>query len=568
MGLRGVPLQLVLLQILLRTAAAATIPLAKPGCEDRCGGVEIPYPFGTTTGCFLNDDFLITCNNSFNPPQPFLRKSKIPVTNITIDGRLHVMSTAGRDCYEGGKRVSVSRTRQFSLSDFSISNTENKFTVIGCDSYAYIRGYLGNQTYRTGCMSLCENIDYVQNGTCAGIGCCQVDIPKGLKRITFTPYSQSNHTNVSDFNPCTFAFIVEQSQFSFSSNYLLNISEKFPAVIDWTISGNGSCENASRTAPLSYACKENSECYDPDEGDSGYRCRCKTGYEGNPYLSNGCQDIDECNDSSLHNCEHICDNQEGSYTCQCRKGYHGDGRKDGDGCIPNQFSVVKVTLGVGISIVILLVSSSWLYLVLKKRRLIKLKEKFFQQNGGFLLQQQLSKRSGSSDATKIFTAEELKKATNNYADARIIGRGGYGTVYKGFLADNGPIAIKKSKIVDQSQIEQFVNEGGLFEILESDTVNDEDKDQLKEVAEVAKMCLRVRGEERPTMREVAMALDGLKVMPKHAWDNAELISEETKYLLCDTPDVNKYGDGSTSTATAGYDSIRDQIVAAAFDNGR
>ncbi|KAJ0086199.1 hypothetical protein Patl1_08215 [Pistacia atlantica] len=377
-------------------------PLAKPGCEDRCGGVEIPYPFGTTTGCFLNDDFLITCNNSFNPPQPFLRKSKIPVTNITIDGRLHVMSTAGRDCYEGGKRVSVNRTRQFSLSDFSISNTENKFTVIGCDSYAYIRGYLGNQTYRTGCMSLCENIDLCPK--------------RNLRRYRMLP-------------------------------------EKFPTVIDWTISGNGSCENASRTAPLSYACKENSECYDPDEGDSGYRCRCKTGYEGNPYLSNGCQDIDECNDSSLHNCEHICDNQEGSYTCQCRKGYHGDGRKDGDGCIPNQFSVVKVTLGVGISIVVLLLSSSWLYLVLKKRKLIKLKEK-------------------------------------------------------------------------------------------------------------------VRGEERPTMREVAMALDGLKVMPKHAWDNAELISEETKYLLCDTPDVNKYGDGSTSTATAGYDSIRDQIVAAAFDNGR
>lgn len=107
---------------------------------------------------------------------------------------------------------------------------------------------------------------------------------------------------------------------------------------------------------------------------------------------------------------------------------------------------------------VVLVGSSWLYLVLKKRNLIRLKEKFFQQNGGYLLQQQLSKRSGSSDTAKIFTAGELKIATNNYADDRIIGRGGYGTVFLGFLSDNKAVAIKKSRIVDQSQIEQFINE--------------------------------------------------------------------------------------------------------------
>ena len=102
--------------------------------------------------------------------------------------------------------------------------------------------------------------------------------------------------------------------------------------------------------------------------------------------------------------------------------------------------------------------SSWIYWGLKKRKLVKLREKFFQQNGGLLLQQKLSNHKGSVETSKIYSADEIKKATNNYDESRVIGQGGYGIVYKGILPDNKVIAIKKSKIGNQIQIEQFVNE--------------------------------------------------------------------------------------------------------------
>ena len=82
----------------------------------------------------------------------------------------------------------------------------------------------------------------------------------------------------------------------------------------------------------------------------------------------------------------------------------------------------------GISLIVVLVVSSWLYFLIKNRRLVKLKEQIFQQNGGLILQQLLSNKEGSRETTKIYTTKELNKATKNYDVSRIMGQGGYGTV--------------------------------------------------------------------------------------------------------------------------------------------
>ena len=97
---------------------------------------------------------------------------------------------------------------------------------------------------------------------------------------------------------------------------------------------------------------------------------------------------------------------------------------------------------------------------IKKRELGRNRAELFRKNGGLLLQQRFSTitSQGEDQSAKIFSAEELKAATDNYSESRILGRGGHGTVYKGSLPDQTIVAIKKSKVFDESQVEQSVNE--------------------------------------------------------------------------------------------------------------
>ncbi|KAM0005077.1 putative protein kinase RLK-Pelle-WAK family [Helianthus debilis subsp. tardiflorus] len=115
--------------------------------------------------------------------------------------------------------------------------------------------------------------------------------------------------------------------------------------------------------------------------------------------------------------------------------------------------------GVSISVgVLFLVATSYaLYKWIKRTRDLRQRKRFFKRNGGLLLKQQEA-NSSLVGKTILFTARELEKATDNFNENRILGRGGQGTVYKGMLVDGRIVAIKKSKVVDESQLEQFINE--------------------------------------------------------------------------------------------------------------
>ncbi|XP_026438798.1 wall-associated receptor kinase 2-like [Papaver somniferum] len=262
--------------------------IAKPGCRYLCGKVSIPYPFGIGPGCFIESGFEITCKNG-GPMKGFLN-----VTNISVlNGEMTVEAPIATSCSDSD----LDYNSNYYFAGFTISSTKNKLISIGCDSSAHIFGYpsIGLQ----GCSDCTKNED-VTDGSCNGMGCCETSIPAGL---TLTNVTAERHTrkDLSTNNPCSYAFIAEDSWFNFSSSYLQDFKNKgtgsVPLVLDWTI-GSGTCTEA--------ACGPNAVCKSGNNMAPGYRCDCKSGYAGNPYLDTTtgghCQEISNCNDNSALGC--------------------------------------------------------------------------------------------------------------------------------------------------------------------------------------------------------------------------------------------------------------------------
>ncbi|XP_054823373.1 wall-associated receptor kinase 2-like isoform X2 [Prosopis cineraria] len=613
------------LVLCILVAGAGNIAAREESCDHMCGNVSFPYPFGTRDGCFMNPKFLVTCNSS--SPEihiPYLAGFYQLTSNISLDaghGEIRLSLKATRKCEHKEGYLRAPLLLDEPNTPFLISNRKNKFTVVGCRTMASIKDTVENG-YEAGCLSRCQSVKYVTNGSCSGVGCCQITFPKALQNYTIS-IKLTEGDNIEDvraFNPCSYAFLAEDGSFNFSARDLGPWSDdekSFPVVFNWAI-GTEKCARA-KTNTSSYACGTNSHCHDSESG-IGYLCKCNDGFQGNPYLSHphphSCRDIDEC--KTQNPCSMRCHNNDGNCTCSCPPGYKGDGRIRGSGC---KLPIVEISLGItiGLLFVFMLVSAfCWVH---KKRAIKKVRRKYFEQNGGIILQQFLQQQ-GHQERTKIFTEAELKSATNNFdedngtlldhinplkngfsiswetrlqvaaetaeavsylhssASIPIIHRdikstnilldhnlrakvSDFGasklvpldethitTVVQGTLGYldpeylfigqlneksdvysfgvvliellTGKKAIEFSKPEQENLAMHFVSsmkEDRLWEILDKRVLDQKNEKELKEVALLARRCIKVKGKERPSMKEVAKELEGLISMENHPLEN-------------------------------------------------
>ncbi|XP_034893001.1 wall-associated receptor kinase-like 8 [Populus alba] len=448
---------LMMLVLVAAVTGATANPDVRDGCQERCGDVIVPYPFGIgEQRCAMNANFFLNCTST----DELWLEEGIPARNISLlNGTVTVSISIMFFCYDksGSLQMEILMSSIKLGPTYTFSDSRNVFTAVGCDTTSMVTNEEG--TSGVGCLSLCTgNVTMSKENPCLGSGCCQTSIPKGLKSLNITIQSRRNLKDVSKFNPCSFAFLEDKdsldlSDWPLSRTPKLEDLDTSNVVIEW-VAQNETCEEAQANKS-SYACGINTNCYYSDNGQ-GYRCACKKGFGGNPYLEQGCQDIDECKDPKKYTCHGKCHNTIGDYECKCPLGMSGDGKRGcgGFGIITIIISVVGGVVGV----LLLLIGGWWLYKIIEKRKSIELKQKFFRQNGGLLLQQQLSSSDQGISKTKVFRSEELETATDGFNVNRILGQGGQGTVYKGMLADGLIVAVKRSTMVSEENLEGFINE--------------------------------------------------------------------------------------------------------------
>ncbi|XP_038683145.1 wall-associated receptor kinase 3-like [Tripterygium wilfordii] len=275
---------LLMWQIGVTAQAPQSPPMANPGCPAKCGNITIPFPFGIGAGCSFSNWFDIDCNNNH---KPFLRSSGLEVLSISAqESSMRVNHPIFSTC-----QVNTTTFASVELGDpFAFNTTVNRFTGVGCNNLISMSSYW-DESIVAGCVSMCENYEYpLSTSSCLGVNCCQTGIPQLLKAFNVTLSTMSNN---SKRGACRYAFLVDQQSIDSSTSNILEIVHNMthvPVVLDWGITSNFP-PGINETIP-SYN-NSNAKCTNTLSKQiptlTLVQCRCNDGYQGNPYLHEGCQ---------------------------------------------------------------------------------------------------------------------------------------------------------------------------------------------------------------------------------------------------------------------------------------
>ncbi|KAG0536409.1 hypothetical protein BDA96_03G061300 [Sorghum bicolor] len=471
----------------LQSPTVAPGPLGlHPNCKTSCGDVRVPYPFGIgPAGCSL-PGFNLTCTG-YDDPRLLLHSNDgtLEVVNISLaDSTVHVIHHAR--IFSNPTNLKDIESNTYTIVFYDIPqigepytvSAMNEFIFSGCNVQATLYGDYRNSTDSiiSSCNSTCSSrsnyilyrdrsagplVQMNTNGEyCSGRddGCCHAPIAAGSsapKRMEFKllelQYGLDAVAFISEEGLTNqWGMILNRTDLSIPmTNYM-----SFSLVLRWAVKQGFTAlpGNLSGQCPgdiTSSICKsKDSFCRQENEG---FTCHCNTGYQGNPYIADGCKDVDECSSNTTKRCFSVCKNLPGTFKCQCPLGTLGNPYKS-NGCV--SLSTILSTFikknKIGLSAAsgpVLLLLVLGIMLVPRKiqeHRMKVLKQKYFKQNRGQLLQQLMSQKADITERM-IIPMEELAKATNNFDKTRELGGGGHGTVYKGILSDLHVVAIKKSK---------------------------------------------------------------------------------------------------------------------------
>lgn len=282
------------LYLMVPSSAATRFPVAKPGCNDTCGNVTIPYPFGIGPDCALNESYNIICSDpsgdSINGSKPYLglqpgkgSQEIMEVLEVSLsDQTVTINYPLSQICSDKGNIDSALIETSLAEIPFFVSRDRNKLMLVGCGN-ALLKLENGGPKILSGCTSMCSNSNITG---CYGINCCQASIPYYLSRYSLRLTASQNFTS----NTCAYAFLVDQNWKL--ENYMNPPKVRLiyaPVVWSWPLQNYSDINAISGCSPKKRYLELESRTI------STYQCECRTigdatwFYQINPYLDGACK---------------------------------------------------------------------------------------------------------------------------------------------------------------------------------------------------------------------------------------------------------------------------------------
>ncbi|KAK1410850.1 hypothetical protein QVD17_37391 [Tagetes erecta] len=347
----------ILFYLLLAATSPASAKYAKTGCNNTCGNVTIPYPFGIGADCSINKWYIVDCNSStpYLPALNHLELLRVDLNNQTVIVGTRTPKIS--DCQSQDQKNSQITSIDLHSTPFLFCSYHNRFVFNGCGNAVM----MDNGSVLTGCSTNCLNETVGErNNDCFGISCCQTTIPHYIRSYSI------NLMGVGGNGGCGYAFLVDDDSYllgRFSvQSVAANNSSVVPMALMWTLPHSTTlicCRGAADHMNMEL---------DTGNGTSidSQKCSRHIGYKGNPYLSDGCEVIEDC-----ASCPY-------STSCNYDIIYGGDGSSTkviNFTCGPNRSSSLgskasQSAIGVSVSVgVLFLVAASYaLYKWIKKTR--------------------------------------------------------------------------------------------------------------------------------------------------------------------------------------------------------